>query len=235
MTLGARPPSITPMFSVLGPMPSTGQFKLEHVLERCDQLVDRAIAQLGISGVRHLASGANLARSAPLEASASRLSVGSPLMRKRLPSAQDLPASRRLSRALRRIRITVLRGFPRRAALSAAAVCAAMMPLASQEPAAVDVLRILAESYVGWHGVDVRGKYKVRRLAIAPCIDIRALPMEFALRGLRDGSFLHVKFSFSQKLGKECRHRTFVVGSRSISTSCFVKRMGSRFISFQNT
>jgi hypothetical protein len=74
------------MFNVPGPSTRIHrQLDGAHGLKRVQQLVDGGFAQLGIGGVRHAARRSTSYRSAPLDPSASRFSVGSPLIRKREP------------------------------------------------------------------------------------------------------------------------------------------------------
>ncbi len=55
MTLGARPPEMTPMLSVQGPSSaSVGSRIAPHLLQRIQQLFDRRLAQLGISRMSQL-------------------------------------------------------------------------------------------------------------------------------------------------------------------------------------
>jgi hypothetical protein len=111
-----------------------GQRHGEHIVQRLHQLVDRRLAQLRVGGVRHAAMARSSTRSAPLVARARRLSVGSPLMRKREPRGLRLatlaPAESRSSPTTNS-RPTLT---PASRSRSAAATCAAMMPLASHVP-----------------------------------------------------------------------------------------------------
>ena len=78
MTFGARPPSMTPMLSVDGPMSSSGAIYLADAIERVEQFFDRRLAQLRKAECAMRPSANNSTRTAPLVALASLLSVGSP-------------------------------------------------------------------------------------------------------------------------------------------------------------
>ena len=107
-----------------------------HVVEHVEQLLDRRLAELGISRVRCAAvRRSSLMRNTPRVASASRLSVGSPLIRNVDCEAMLLAAfAPSLPRSSPATNTRPMRVSPRARSASAAATCAARMPFASQAP-----------------------------------------------------------------------------------------------------
>ena len=123
------------MFSVLGPTSSSvGNGMVSTLPSTSTSLCTALSPSSGYAEWHILPLALNTARSAPFEASARRLSVGSPLIRNRLPLAARFaslaPAESRSSPD------TNNRPTFRPSARStvAAATCAAMIPFASETP-----------------------------------------------------------------------------------------------------
>ena len=167
ITLGARPPEMVPMFSVLGPSSgSTGSGMRAHIGQRVEQLVDGRIAQLGISRVRHLAGGDDFIAQRALGAERQLVfgglavdDVARAARRAGPPDTRRRCCAPRPPRTAGRNRARRLRAAPRRrdhGGDDALGVAGAAAP---------DVVVVLARGEERRHGIHVGGKRDGERLA----------------------------------------------------------------------
>ena len=113
----------------------TGSGSASTLAEDLDQLVHGGVAQLGIGGMGHLAGGLERLRAERLwRPERRRLSVGSPLIRKRLPLGDSIGGLGAGGVALFSADEQQADRKPCARRASAAATWAAMMPLASETP-----------------------------------------------------------------------------------------------------
>ncbi len=135
MTLGARPPSISA--DVQGAGADLRVLRQFHLQQPASARTSFSIADSPRCGYAECAIfpvAVSSTRSAPLEAVAMRLSVGSPLIRSRLPRGCRFAIfAPKLSRSSPTRNSSPAR-TPASCRRSAAAICAAMIPLASQAP-----------------------------------------------------------------------------------------------------
>ena len=192
----------------------TGSSSFSSFASTCTSLCTALSPSSGYAECAILPVARNTTRSAPFEASATRLSVGSPLIRNRLPFgfrfAAFAPAESRSSPDTNSNPIRK----PAARSTSAAATCAAIIPFASETPRPCMKFRVFAEWNVRRHGVHVRRKNQIGRFACRSPIHVPARPRRCALHRLRHGSLLHFPPALGKKTRKKIAYRALVVGRR---------------------